>query len=132
MTVGIPVTLIMLPVAWFVLTKFLHPVNIPANEAVRCHLHELREEMGPITTPEKRVAVLFMFVILSWMLRRPLTDLVGLTGISDADIVMTAGRIIGVITTNRQATMTRTPGKTIFTWAWAAAFSLHWERFSRI
>jgi len=97
MTVGIPVTLIMLPVAWFALTKFLHPVNIPANEAVRRHLHELREQMGPITTPEKRVAVLFGFVIMSWMLRRPLTDLVGLTGISDAGIVMTAGILLFVI-----------------------------------
>jgi len=97
MTVGIPVTLVMLPIAWFVLTRFLHPVNIPANEAVSQHLHELREGMGPMTTPEKRVAVIFVLVISSWMLRRPLTELAGLTGISDAGIVMTAGILLFVI-----------------------------------
>lgn len=97
MTVGIPVTLVMLPIAWFVLTRFLHPVNIPANEAVSRHLRELREEMGPMTTPEKRVAVIFVLVISSWMLRRPLTELAGLTGISDAGIVMTAGILLFVL-----------------------------------
>jgi sodium-dependent dicarboxylate transporter 2/3/5 len=94
MTVGIPVTVVMLPVAWFVLTRFLHPVNVPASEAVSRHLHELREEMGPITTPEKRVAIIFGFVIISWMLRRPLTELAGISGISDAGIVMTAGVLL--------------------------------------
>jgi sodium-dependent dicarboxylate transporter 2/3/5 len=77
-----------------VLTRFLYPVKVPASEAVNQHLHELREEMGPMTTPEKRVAVIFVMVILSWMLRRPLTEWIGLTGISDAGIVMTAGVLL--------------------------------------
>jgi len=90
MLVGIPVTLIMLPVAWFVLTRLLHQVNVPASEAVNLHLHDLRQELGPMSTAEKRVAIIFVAVILSWMLRRPLTDLLGVTGISDPGIVMTA------------------------------------------
>jgi sodium-dependent dicarboxylate transporter 2/3/5 len=94
MTVGIPVTIVMLPIAWIVLTRFLYPVNIPASDAVNDHLHELREEIGPITTPEKRVAVIFGVVIFSWMLRRPLTELLGITGVSDAGIVMTAGMLL--------------------------------------
>lgn len=94
MTVGVPVTLVMLPLAWWILTRYLHPVNIPANEAVHQHLHQLREEMGSMTTPEKRVAVIFVLVISSWMLRRPITELTGLTGISDAGIVMTAGVLL--------------------------------------
>lgn len=94
MSVGIPVTLVMLPIAWILLTRFLHPVNIPASDAVNDHLHQLREEMGPITTPERRVAVIFGLVIFSWMLRRPLTELMGITGVSDAGIVMTAGVLL--------------------------------------
>jgi len=97
MTVGIPVTLVMLPIAWLVLTRFLYPVNVPASEAVNRHLHELREELGPMTTPEKRVAVMFVLVVLSWMLRRPLTEFLGLTGITDAGIVMTAGVLFFVL-----------------------------------
>jgi len=97
MTVGIPVTLVMLPIAWLLLTRYLYQINVPASEAVNRHLHELREELGPMTTPEKRVAVMFVLVVLSWMLRRPLTEFLGLTGISDAGIVMTAGVLFFVL-----------------------------------
>jgi sodium-dependent dicarboxylate transporter 2/3/5 len=97
MTVGIPVTLVMLPIAWLLLTRYLYQINVPASEAVNRHLHELREELGPMTTPEKRVAVMFILVVLSWMLRRPLTEFLGLTGISDAGIVMTAGVLFFVL-----------------------------------
>jgi len=94
MMVGVPVTMVMLPIAWIALTRFLHPVNFPASDAVNDHLHKLREELGPMTTPERRVAVIFVLVIFSWMLRRPLTELLGITGVSDAGIVMTAGVIL--------------------------------------
>ena len=94
MLVGIPVTLIMLPVAWLLLTRLIFPVDIPASKAVNQHLHAMREAMGPITTPEKRVAIVFVLVILCWMLRRPVTEWLGLTGISDSGIVMTAALLL--------------------------------------
>ena len=97
MTVGIPVTLVMLPVAWLVLTRYLYPVRVPASEAVDAHLHELREELGPMSTAEKRVAVIFCLVVASWMLRKPVTGWLGLTGVSDAGIVMTAGVLMFLI-----------------------------------
>ena len=59
MMVGIPVTFVMLPIAWIVLTRFIFKVDIPASGAVHNHLHKLRDEMGPMSTPEKRVAVVF-------------------------------------------------------------------------
>jgi sodium-dependent dicarboxylate transporter 2/3/5 len=94
MLVGIPVTLIMLPVAWLLLTRVIFPVDIPASKAVNQHLHAMREEMGPITTPEKRVAIIFGLVVLCWMLRRPVTEWLGLTGVSDPGIVMTAALLL--------------------------------------
>ena len=97
MAVGIPVTFVMLPIAWILLTRVLHPVHVPASDAVKAHLHELREEMGPITTPEKRVAMIFGLLVLSWMLRRPLSELAGLTGVTDAGIVMTAAVLLFVL-----------------------------------
>ena len=103
MTVGIPITMVMLPIAWFLLTRVLFPVNIPASEAVNQHLHKLREEMGPITTPERRVAVIFVAVILSWMFRRPVTEMLGLTGVSDAGIVMTAGVLLFMLPSGNPA-----------------------------
>ena len=94
MMVGIPVTFVMLPIAWIVLTRFLYPVNIPASVAVRDHLHAMREELGKMTTPERRVAVIFGTVIFSWMLRKPITGWLGIDGVSDAGIVMTAALLL--------------------------------------
>lgn len=94
MLVGIPVSFVMLPIAWFLLTRFLFPCDIPANEAVKTHLHELREELGAMSTPERRIGIIFICLIMSWMLRRPISDWLGIGGLSDAGIVMTAAMLL--------------------------------------
>jgi len=94
MIVGVPVSMVMLPIAWLLLTRVLYPVNIPASDAVRDHLHKMREDLGKMTTPEKRVAIIFGTVIFSWMLRKPITGWLGITGVSDAGIVMTAALLL--------------------------------------
>ena len=97
MSVGIPVTFIMLPIAWFGLTRYLYPCNIPASQSVRDHLHELKEQMGAMRAPEKRVGFVFVCLILSWMFRKPVTEAFGITGISDAGIVVTAAVLLFLI-----------------------------------
>jgi len=94
MTVGIPVTVLMLPIAWFLLTRTLFRFDIPATEAANEHLHRLREELGAMSMAEKRVAMVFGLVIFSWMFRRPLTEWLGISGVSDAGIVMTAALLL--------------------------------------
>ncbi|NQV87384.1 MAG: DASS family sodium-coupled anion symporter [Woeseiaceae bacterium] len=94
MIVGIPITAIMLPLAWLVLTRIVFQVNIPASAAVDKHLGDMRATLGSITTPEKRVAMVFAAVIFSWMLLRPLMKSVGLDAISDAGIAMTAALLL--------------------------------------
>jgi sodium-dependent dicarboxylate transporter 2/3/5 len=94
MKVGIPVSFTMLPITWFMLTRFLFPCDIPASAAVKNHLHELREELGPMSAAETRVAIVFSGLILSWMFRKPVTEWLGIDGVSDAGIVMTAAIIL--------------------------------------
>ena len=94
MVVGIPVSFVMLPIAWLLLTRFLYPCDIPANEAVKNHLHELREQLGPMSTPERRIAIIFVCLIASWMFRRPISGWLGINGVSDAGIVMTAAMLL--------------------------------------
>jgi solute carrier family 13 (sodium-dependent dicarboxylate transporter), member 2/3/5 len=103
MAVGVPVSFVMLPLAWLALTRYLYPVRIPESKAVHEHLHKLRAEMGPMTTAEKRVAVIFGVVVFCWMLRRPLTEMLGITGVSDAGIVMTAAVLLFMIPSGNAA-----------------------------
>ena len=97
MAVGVPVSFIMLPIAWYLLTRVMFPVNIPASDVVNDHLKKLRHEMGPMTTPERRVAILFGAVIFCWILRRPLTEMIGVTGVSDTSIVMVAALLLFMV-----------------------------------
>jgi sodium-dependent dicarboxylate transporter 2/3/5 len=106
MAVGVPVSLIMLPIAWYGLTRYLYPVNIPASEAVTAHMRELREELGPMTTAEKRVAIIFCSVVFLWMFRRVLTEWLGLTGVTDTGIVMAAAVLFFMMPSGDKKQMT--------------------------
>lgn len=97
MAVGIPITAIMLPVAWLLLTRVVFPVTIPASKAVDEHLGELRQELGPMSVAERRVAIIFALVVTCWMLRLPLSSLLGLSGVSDAGIVMAAAVLLFMV-----------------------------------
>ena len=47
--------------------------------------------------PEKRVGIVFVCLILSWMFRKPVTEAFGITGVSDAGIVVTAAVLLFLI-----------------------------------
>ena len=94
MLVGIPVSFVMLPIAWIGLTRFIFPCDIPPSEAVKTHLSELRVALGPMSTAEKRVAVVFAGLIFSWMFRKTITEAFGISGINDTGIVLTAALLL--------------------------------------
>jgi sodium-dependent dicarboxylate transporter 2/3/5 len=90
MAVGVPVMLVMLPIAWYGLTKVLYVVDIPENKSISEHLNKLRSELGPITSPEKRVAGIFLIVVALWISRRPLTSYFDIQFLTDPGIVLAA------------------------------------------
>ena len=97
MLVGIPVSLTMLPITWLVLTRYLFPCNIPASAEVSAHLRKLRSDMGAMSIAERRVAIVFSVLVLSWMFRQPVTEWLALSGISDTGIVITAALILFIL-----------------------------------
>ncbi len=96
MLVGLPLSALMLPVAWRLLCA-LFPFALPASEEAGRHLRALRRELGPMAQDEKRVAWLFALVVLAWVFRRPLNALFGAELLSDPGIVMTAAILLFVI-----------------------------------
>lgn len=97
MLIGVPISIILLPLTWFVLTHLVFTVGIPASEETTAHLNQLRHQLGRMTVAEKRVALVFGLVVLSWILRKPLTAWLSLQGISDTGIVMLAAVLLFVI-----------------------------------
>jgi sodium-dependent dicarboxylate transporter 2/3/5 len=103
MMVGVPISMILLPTAWFVLSRWVFKFNIPETPATMAHLTQLKEDLGEITTPEKRVAFIFLLVVVLWMFRRVIIDITGLTGISDTGIAMTAAMLLFLIPSGSQS-----------------------------
>ncbi len=97
MAIGVPIMIIMLPIAWYGLTSILYKVNIPENPAVIEHLDELRNELGPISKPEKRIAIIFLSVVALWILRRPLSSMFEIHFLTDPGIVMAAAVLLFIM-----------------------------------
>ena len=88
MAFGLPVVALMLPCAWFVLTRLcfrFDPLDVRGGRAV---VEDQRAALGAMTQAEKRVAAVFMLVGLAWSLRLLLNDLPGLHFLSDMGIAI--------------------------------------------
>ncbi|GAA6186200.1 SLC13 family permease [Aliiglaciecola sp. NS0011-25] len=94
MALGVPVMLIMLPLAWWSLTRWSFNIDIPENPEVHEHLNELRKKLGPMSSAEKRVAIVFALVVIFWIIRRPISVLFEIDFLTDTGIVMTAALLL--------------------------------------
>ena len=89
---GIPLALVMLPLSWIVLTRLVFKVDFVTSAEARSELRRMKDEMGSISVPEIRVAIIFACMALLWMTRPLLTNLPGLGALDDSGIAM-AGAI---------------------------------------
>ena len=97
MLIGLPLALVLLPLGWVVLTRVAFRVEVPASLETAGVIDSMRKEMGAMTSPERRVGLLFLAVVALWMARKWLNEVPGLEGLSDAGIVMTAALLLFVI-----------------------------------
>ena len=88
MMVGLPLSIMMLPLAWLALTRWVFRVDFRNSREGRAHLKKLKDDMGRIKTPEKRVAIVFVLLALTWIFRPLLARLPGLESLDDSGIAM--------------------------------------------
>ena len=67
MQLGLPFVAIMLPVGWLMLTRVVYPFDLGPSDAAAAHIDQERDAMGPITTPEIRVAIVAGLVAFLWV-----------------------------------------------------------------
>ncbi len=92
MLVGLPLSAMMLPLAWLTLTRVAFKVDFKTSPESRATLEKMKEDMGRITVPEKRVAIVFVLMALTWVMRPMLVKFPGLSALDDSGIAM-AGAI---------------------------------------
>src|SRR5690606_16179074 len=68
MGVGVPVVLVMLPVTWILLVKFLHEPGQLAGDAAAI-IDAERRSVGRMSSGERATAIVFGLTALAWVLR---------------------------------------------------------------
>ena len=92
MLVGLPLSAMMLPLAWVVLTRVIFKVDFQTSDEGKSALRRLKDDLGAMTVPEKRVGIVFVLMALTWISRPLLITLPGLSALDDSGIAM-AGAI---------------------------------------
>ena len=113
MLLGVPLVLVGLPLAWFILTRVVFPVpfaEIPGGQSL---LDERRDGLGPLRPAEKRVAIVFVLTALAWMTRPLLQG--WLPGLSDAGIAIGAAIVLFLVPAGEP------DGRRLLTWRQAEA-----------
>jgi len=116
MQLALPVTLVMLPIAWFVLTRVAFPISKDAR--IDDHgVKQMLAELPPMSTAEKRVAAVFAAVAGGWVLH-PFLD-GGSGAITDTGIALAGAILLFAIPADWR---TRT-----FLLDWPTARNVPWE-----
>ena len=88
MKVGVPLSVVMLPCSWLILTRLIFKVEFETSQETKNLLSTMKQELGKFEGAEFKVFVVFVLTALTWMLRTVLDDINGLEGLSDAGIAM--------------------------------------------
>ena len=92
MMVGLPLSAVMLPLAWLALTTLVFKVDFKTSGEGKAALRQMKDEMGSITTPEVRVGIVFVVMAFLWVTRPLLAEIPALSALDDSSIAI-AGAI---------------------------------------
>lgn len=91
MLVGVPLSVVMLAIAWFLLTKVLFKPEIDEIPGGRKLISNELHKLGPMSTGEKLVLAIFALAAFSWVFVPVIFDS---PPISDAGIAMVVGLLL--------------------------------------
>lgn len=95
MMVGVPLVLLLLPIMYIVLSRFIFPIKMKELPGGKSIILNQLKKLGEISTPEFRVAIVFTTTAFLWIFRPLITDVI--PGLSDAGIAITAGVVLFII-----------------------------------
>jgi sodium-dependent dicarboxylate transporter 2/3/5 len=123
MAMAIPLVVIFLPLAWWILTRLIYPIRFSHIEGGGALVRQKLHELGPIGHAERVVMAVFALTGAAWI-ARPLLQSVSLggtkplAGLSDSGIAMLAAMILFVVPASRKPHQ--------FVLDWETALKLPW------
>ncbi len=119
MLIGVPAVVILLPLAWLVLTRLTFRFSLPEIDTKHAGLAEDMKRLGPMTRAESLIALLLTLTAAAWISRPFLQQIVPGLALSDAGIAMTAAFLLFVIPVQAKDGM--------FLLSWEEARKIRWD-----
>ncbi len=92
MLVGVPLVIIMLPIMYLLLAKFIFPIKLKELPGGKSVITNQLNALGNMSKAEFRVALVFGLTALLWIIRPLLSE--SIPGLSDAGIAISAGVVL--------------------------------------
>jgi sodium-dependent dicarboxylate transporter 2/3/5 len=127
LSVGLPVTLVMLPITWLLLTKILFRVGVSEVRGGRELIREELLSLGSLHRGERVTLIVFLVTAVTWIVRPLLVawrwhwgseTLTPFAGLTDAGIAMTGAMLLFLIPIQ--------PKQRVFALDWSATSRLPW------
>ena len=125
---GLPVTLIMLPLTWLLLTRWLYPIKRESIEGGAELIHSEWRKLGAMSRGEKNTLIVFLMTAMFWITRK-LWAKIGIpmgegsaypfAGLTDPGIAMTAALALFALPVST--------AKREFTMNWKTAKKMPWD-----
>ncbi|WBQ11443.1 DASS family sodium-coupled anion symporter [Hyphomonadaceae bacterium ML37] len=109
MLVGLPVTLVLLPLAWLLMTRIMFPIDFKASSETLRYIKSMRTSLGAMSKAEVRTAGLFLFLVAGWLGRGWLEGLPFVGELSDTGVAMIAAMAAFLIPSGKK-------GEALMTW----------------
>ena len=116
--IGLPFSILMIGIIYFVLVKWMYPNNLPEIANSKALIANELDKLGPINPTEKRVLIIFGLAIFFWIFRVLINQVIPFIKLSDAGISMLAAFALFTIPFNFN--------KGAFTLEWKDTEKLPW------
>lgn len=118
MMMAVPLEILVMVAAWFVLTRVAFPLNGMKMEGAAEIIGKQIDNLGPISRGEKIVAVIFVMTALLWTFRPIIDGWMPSLHLNDTSIAIFAALVIFIMPVE--------PSKRIFVLDWTATQKLPW------
>ncbi|MBO3099684.1 SLC13 family permease [Gelidibacter pelagius] len=98
---GLPISIILLTIAWFYLTRVAFKFKQKEFPGGKGEINRLIKELGPMQFEEKLVLIVFIFTAICWITRSFVLQSI-IPGIDDTIIAMSAAMILFILPTKNK------------------------------
>lgn len=118
MAFGLPLSIVMLALAWFYLTRIAYQVKHQGVTGMKGVIEKELQQLGAMSRQEQLVALIFAMVAIAWIVRG-LLEIKWLDDVSDASIAIVGALLLFIIPANIK--------KREFLLDWSSAVKLPWD-----